>query len=226
MDVQYHQSSVDERTMNRPSPATSRFGPVEALFLSASIALGIWISMVDPRDFETALGLVDTQSRFEAETNRGQGGRDGHDGGTKAVVLIEWLSRWCGKLLGVGGRLLPFVTLGAAAAIFRHRGARSRRALRHIGILTMAVAASFVASSLVSELILRRFQVLQTGYTHNHFDSLWRDLGIETGLALSGLWAVIALGRHWRANPGWADRLGRALGVAWISYAVLSELSQ
>jgi hypothetical protein len=134
------------------------------------------------------------------------------------------LERGRGVLVDFGGHLLPFVTLGAAAATFRHRAARSRSALRRVGVLTTAVASIFVAVSLVNEFVLRRFETLESGYRHNSFDSIWRDLGEDTSLAIAAFWGVLALGWRWRAAPDWTDRIGRAVGAGWIAYAILGVL--
>ena len=37
------------------------------------------------------------------------------------------------------------------------------------------------------------------------------------GFVVAASWATLAVGRRWRAEPGWIDRLGRALGVFWIA---------
>src|SRR5262249_55025534 len=161
----------------------------------------------------SALGLEDTQTRFEAIRTR-QAKRLIE---ARSESLAAWLARWRSLLVGVAGRLLPFVTLGSAVATFRHRAARSRRALRHVGVLTSALAAIFIAVSLVNEFVLRRFPILQVGYGHNPFDSLWRDLGEDTSLGVVALWWILILGRRWRGAPDWTDRLGRALGAAWIA---------
>jgi hypothetical protein len=43
------------------------------------------------------------------------------------------------------------------------------------------------------------------------------------GLAVSVSWMTLLVGRRWRAEPSWVDRLGRALGVFWIlsAFAVI-----
>lgn len=200
--------------------ARPRFGPIDALILVAAIVLGIWVSAIDQGTLESALGLEETQARFEAIRAR------------QARRLIEarpeslaaWLARWRTVLVAVAGRLLPFVTLGAAVATFRHRAARSRRALRHAGALTSAVAAIFIAVALVNEFVLRRFRILQAGYRHHPFEGLWGDLGDDTSLGVVALWWVLFLGRRWRGAPDWTDRLGRALGAAWIAFAILHVL--
>jgi hypothetical protein len=37
------------------------------------------------------------------------------------------------------------------------------------------------------------------------------------GLAVSTSWMTLLVGRRWRAEASWVDRLGRALGVGWIA---------
>ncbi len=46
----------------------------------------------------------------------------------------------------------------------------------------------------------------------------WHDTPIELtvfslGCGVASAWLILALGRHWRAEPSWIDRLGRVLGV-------------
>jgi hypothetical protein len=37
------------------------------------------------------------------------------------------------------------------------------------------------------------------------------------GLAVLISWLILQLGGRWRSEASWVDRLGRAIGVAWIS---------
>jgi len=41
------------------------------------------------------------------------------------------------------------------------------------------------------------------------------------GLAVLVAWMTLLVGRRWRAEPSWVDRLGRTLGVFWILAAFL-----
>ena len=34
------------------------------------------------------------------------------------------------------------------------------------------------------------------------------------------IWSILALGRCWHPEPGWIDRSGRLLGLAWIAWAI------
>ena len=39
-------------------------------------------------------------------------------------------------------------------------------------------------------------------------------------IAVGSVWAVLALDRRWRPEPGWLDRLGRILGAYWLADAL------
>jgi hypothetical protein len=210
-----------------------RPGPIDALILVASIALGVGLSMTDPKDIESALGLGNTQARFEREKDwtmvRRVEGRGRADAAVFEQIPLLDRFRWKRRvLLAVGQVYLPVITLGAGLATFRHRAARSRRSLRHIGVLTTAVAAIFVALSLAYEYLIRRFYqpvpMLRSRTGHNPFDSIWWDLGQDTGLAIAALWVVLAIGRRWRAAPDWFDRLGRLIGAGWVVSTVAALL--
>ena len=53
------------------------------------------------------------------------------------------------------------------------------------------------------------------------FHLIW--LGMTTGVAsaVAGSWAILATSAHWRPEPGWIDRSGRALGGFWIGVLFL-----
>jgi hypothetical protein len=65
---------------------------------------------------------------------------------------------------------------------------------------------------------------LVAGTTIIGWDNTWRlALGYHPmfvptliGLAVSVSWMTMLVGRRWRAEPSWVDRLGRSLGVFWI----------
>lgn len=44
---------------------------------------------------------------------------------------------------------------------------------------------------------------------------------VLVGLSISASWMTLLLGRRWRAEASWIDRLGRALGVLWILISIL-----
>lgn len=93
-----------------------------------------------------------------------------------------------------------------------------------VAIVVAIDAFSWITYSVQNEYILRRFTVLQVGYAHNSFESIWSDLGTDTSLAITALWVILALGGRWKSAPIPADRFGRLLGVGWIGCAVLGSL--
>jgi hypothetical protein len=211
--------------------------------LLASVVAGIGLSAIDPKDLESSLRLGDSQARFEKEKDwtlmRGVTGQ-GEVGKGYEHVSVLGRFRWKRRvLIAVGQVFLPVFTVGAGLATFRHRRARSRQALRHIGVLTTAVAAIFVVFWLLSEFTVRYFYTIQPGLlrtfgtTRNmspiggpfaYLDSIWWDLGQSTGLAIAALWLVLALGSRWRTAPDWMDRLGRLIGAGWIASTVVALL--
>ena len=42
---------------------------------------------------------------------------------------------------------------------------------------------------------------------------------LSLGHAVTASWALLIVSRRWRSEAGWIDRLGRAIGVAWIVWA-------
>ena len=52
---------------------------------------------------------------------------------------------------------------------------------------------------------------------------LWFRLGgivtkaVYAEAAIAGAWLIMAIGGWWRPERGWIDRLGRAVGAAWIA---------
>lgn len=202
--------------------ATPRLAWFDALILGVAAALGCWLAASDPKRVESALGFRDTQAQFEVQ--REEMRRMNPRRAEPAPSLIGRIAPARDALLTYGGRALPIFTLGVAAATFRRRGAWSRRSLRRTGVLTTAVIGSFVAVALANEYLLRRSPPPPAGYSDNFFDSLWMELGIEAGLGVAALWAVLALGGVWRATPEGPDRLGRAVGIAWLVYVASGDL--
>jgi hypothetical protein len=51
----------------------------------------------------------------------------------------------------------------------------------------------------------------------------WILLLSFTGWAVSAAWIVLRLAGAWRAEPGWIDRTGRALGIYWILNSLVAS---
>jgi hypothetical protein len=173
-------------------PPRAAFGPVDASILLVALALGCAACWMDPEDLESRLGLP--ISGFPPIRQQMRNARATLD--APATSLGASLVRWHLRSVNLLDRFLPFITLGAAAAAFRHGRSRSRRALRRVGTLTTAVAGTFIGISLANEYVLRRFSLLQLGYSQNPFDTIWWLLGEDTSLGVVALWCILALGCH------------------------------
>lgn len=201
-----------------------RLGWIDGLILAASLGLGLAAWATDPKELEAALGLGDTQAEYEEvmagmRLTRQQVEPPGEGENAKHRFV-----RWRGAVLGFGAMVLPFLSVGVGIATFRHRAARSRRALRCAGITSTAVAATMAACLMANEWALRRSPTLETGYLHNPFLFEWGRNATYVSLALAALWFVMVASRGWRIAPNGADRLGRWIGGLWIGYAVVGVL--
>ncbi len=197
---------------------SARLGWIDGLILTATLAAGLAVAILDPKVVEEGLGLGTTERDQEAELAQLYSSRP------DLIAPTVWRREIHDAIIRATGPVLPAITLGLAAATFRHRAARSRRALRRIGLLTTAVTAIASLITLANECVLRWFTVLQFGFINNRFETIWSKLGIDLGLGLAALWAVLAIGRRWKGEPGWHDRLGRSVGAGWIGYAMLAEV--
>lgn len=210
----------------RPIPEHSRtrgdrrdrtpFTIFDAILLCTAVVIGGFAYTTDPESLESRLGLPLS------------GNPQVRDQIAKRLAALDRLppslSLWRTKVTFFLDSALPFATLGALLATFRHRSAFSRRSLRHIGVLTTAVAGTFVGVCLANEYVLRRFPVFEAGYQNNPFALVFWSLGDDTCLGVVALWCVLAIARRWRASPDWPDRLGRMIGAAWILRAILGVL--
>jgi hypothetical protein len=192
-------------------------GLVDAAILAVSFALGIWVWAIDSTELERVLGLGNHEAQFEAMVNAGRSRLDNLAASLSTIERLRW---WNGELMRFASIVLTFFSLGIALATFRRRGGRSRRALRHAGILTTAVVASFVAVSIMSEVTLRKSGLLN-GPLINPIAIFWGMLAENVGLAITVLWIILVAGRSWRTTPHWFDRCGRIAGFGWIGYALI-----
>ncbi len=108
---------------------------------------------------------------------------------------------------------LPFAAMWTLAIIpIRFAGPRPRfrRLVRQPGInaALAAVLALILAGVLLGLVIWLGASVY----------AIFALLAVPTypALAVVVAWVTLLVGRRWRAEPSWVDRLGRALGVFWI----------
>ena len=195
-----------------------RLGLVDAMILAASFAVGFLVWTTDSRDLERMLGLGNHEAQFDTRVKAGRSRVDKLAASPSTIDRLRW---WNGELMHFGSIVLTFFSLGTALATFRHRGGRSRRALRHVGILTTAIVASFSGVAIISEVAIRKSGLL-TGPLINPITVFWGMLAQNVGLAITVLWIILVAGRSWRTMPHWFDRCGRIAGFGWIGYALFA----
>jgi len=111
--------------------------------------------------------------------------------------------------------LLPFLatwTLAAVVIRLRQPRPRLRKLVRQPG--TIACVTAMTSVGLQAMWIL---PLLAVGDRFLHPRTLFITYGPNVGLTVLGAWITLALGGWWRSEPSWIDRLGRALGLAWIA---------
>jgi hypothetical protein len=166
-----------------------------------------------------------------------------------AAISLGWLrsagqawagfgATWVRGAPGLALRLidatLPFLASGSLALLvlsLRHPRPPFWRLARRPGWLACAVASAVVlgamAGALVSALPVAFTQgPAAAGLTPSRFfDPLFdllTDWGYLIGLAVAVAWVVLGYLGKWRSEPGWDDRLGRALGWGWVLLAPLA----
>jgi hypothetical protein len=129
---------------------------------------------------------------------------------------------------------LPFLASGSLALLvlsLRRPRPPLWRLARRPGWLACAVASAVVpgatAGALVSALpvVLTRGPAAAGLTSSRFFDPLFdllTDWGYLIGLAVAVAWVVLGYLGKWRSEPGWDDRLGRALGWGWVLLAPLA----
>ena len=92
-----------------------------------------------------------------------------------------------------------------------------RPRLRHLACQPgmMAACASGLTTVFLGALIVAAIQ--KSGMT----EMIMVLAPVLVGLSISASWMTLLLGRRWRAEASWIDRLGRALGVLWILISIL-----
>jgi hypothetical protein len=86
-----------------------------------------------------------------------------------------------------------------------------------VACLTASLAL-FVGGSMTFSTVSRNSTAPWRGlYVSDIFTYLFQPFErAEAGFAVAASWLVLILGRRWRPEPSWIDRLGRAVGVYWI----------
>jgi hypothetical protein len=187
------------------------FRLLDAMILVAATAAGFammqWISLETDGDYSwSALceGWESFQQHRPAMYHRPAGDLKNFLLGssiTLAVLAIPLLSTWTMALI-------PIRLLG--------RRPRFRRLARQPGIMAVCawgVATGFLGLHVVVATLARGGNVVSRLLFSYGMILI---MPICVGLAVLASWMTLLVGRRWRAEPDWVDRLGRAMGTFWI----------
>jgi hypothetical protein len=120
---------------------------------------------------------------------------------------------------------LPFLAMLTLALIpIRLLGPRPR--WRHLA-RQPGIMAAFASALAIASIDLPCIAVLLHSIEENARPKFDSDiyiivLSISIGLAVMVSWMTLFVGRGWRAERSWVDRLGRGAGVVWIGSCFLS----
>jgi hypothetical protein len=195
----------------RPTPLPRQFRLVDMMILVAAAALGCGIV----QGFSALTdGEYSWRNFFEAARELPR--YFGSEGWIWPTSDLIWM---------VGALASPFIAMLTLALIpIRLLGPRPRwrRLARQPGM--MAAFASALAIALIDLPFLGiRLLTLE--------ENVWPKFDVEEyafitimsiSLAILVSWMTLFVGRRWCAERSWVDRLGRAVGVGWISMGLLS----
>lgn len=180
---------------SRPRPAGRPFRLVDALILTAA----------------TAVGLAGARTLFVANASL----ISSMEGSPPPPFSFDMPSAEAAVYLG-----LPMLTAWSAALIVI-RMMPPRPPMRRIATQPgmTAACAALVAWSYVAVARLIPWSV-KDGEPWDKLLSVAEDVPEAVLLGIACSWATLALGRRWRPEASWVDRLGRALAFAWIVLAI------
>lgn len=116
-----------------------------------------------------------------------------------------------------GSSVLSTLTLGFLVLRLKHPRPAARVLFRHpgsaAGLVALVAVSVWAATVGIAALMPPR----------HHQDPLdaFAYVGLSGGAAVLGAWVLLRVTRMGRREPGWIDRLGLALGCAWIALMLL-----
>jgi hypothetical protein len=117
------------------------------------------------------------------------------------------------------------MTFTIATLFLRFRQPRPpfRLIFRQPGVVGCSAA---VLALMVAILTLTPSTIHSYGYPNFHgwLFNVWLLVSRGAGMTIAGAWLTLSLGRRWRPEQSWVDRMGRVLSVAWI-VALLLEIA-
>lgn len=128
-------------------------------------------------------------------------------------------------LLGSSAAVLT-ATLALIPLRLRFPRPQGERLWRQPGWLACAAVVLTLAISITQLLfdilfVLMRFGPSQLDFT-SEFRSLMLVLPSKAVFSVAAAWATLRMVGGWESEKGWIDRLGRLIGIYWLSYPILS----
>jgi hypothetical protein len=121
---------------------------------------------------------------------------------------------------GAAGLVIVFVmpclaawTLAVALLVLRRPRPGLFRLTRRPGAMACFAAGVATPAALVAHLVVMRSRVANLGSVVEAVVMSWT----LAATALVSCWLTMVVSGRWRAEPTWLDRLGRALGFAWLA---------
>ena len=115
-------------------------------------------------------------------------------------------------------RPITFFCLPWTLAFVNIRLHAPRRSLHRImvqpGMAACTAVAVVTAIDIASWVIY--WTTLDSQHARDMLARYWRGHSHHAGLAVVATWLGLRLGRYWRPEPGWIDRLGWVLGLIWV----------
>lgn len=143
------------------------------------------------------------------------------------LSLMKLPPGWWGvsALMGSSAAVLT-ATLALIPLRLRTPRPQGERLWRQPGWLACAAVALALAISLAQQLLEVAFVLIRLGPSRLNWTSLLRSLMLglpsKAVFSVAAAWATLGLVGGWESEKGWIDRLGRLLGLYWISYPILA----
>ena len=184
------------------SPRHRQITIVDGMILVAVVAVGLWLSAMNFIPWFRAMLSIPP------------------DVWAGNPVWLAW--HWGSLLARHTQPMVAVLTLGVLFARLSHPHPALRRLVRQPGF------AACVAGTL-AVLVTGGLNVATTNHGfvvgHQFQGYVWVALfpqGFEPGVAVAACWLLLALGGRWHPEPSWIDRVGRGLGIYWMTMILIT----